>query len=88
VKELVVLAQEQGYLTYGDIKDALPDSVVSPTSWMDLHEKLPQFRNRVVDKAEVDAFKQPEPEEVERQVAPDNPRMFPVRMYSEADGDK
>src|SRR2546423_7476568 len=25
VKELVRLAQEQGYLTYGDINDALPD---------------------------------------------------------------
>ena len=30
VKELVRLAQEQGYLTYSDINDALPDSVVSP----------------------------------------------------------
>ncbi|HMJ89960.1 MAG TPA: RNA polymerase sigma factor region1.1 domain-containing protein, partial [Candidatus Acidoferrum sp.] len=29
VKELVRLAQEQGYLTYGDINDALPDNVVS-----------------------------------------------------------
>ena len=30
VKELVKLAQEQGYLTYTDINDALPDSVVTP----------------------------------------------------------
>ncbi len=30
VKELVRLAQEQGYLTYNDINDALPDGVVSP----------------------------------------------------------
>src|SRR3954467_12826108 len=29
VKELVRLAQEQGYLTYGDINDALPEAVVS-----------------------------------------------------------
>ena len=28
VKELLRLAQEQGYLTYNDINDALPDSVV------------------------------------------------------------
>src|SRR5689334_15934072 len=27
IKELVRLAQEQGYLTYGDINDALPDSL-------------------------------------------------------------
>src|SRR5678815_2861736 len=30
VKELVRLAQEQGYLTYNDINDALPDSMVNP----------------------------------------------------------
>src|SRR5438045_786850 len=30
VKELVRLAQEQGYLTYNDINEALPDSVTSP----------------------------------------------------------
>src|SRR5690242_2036993 len=30
VKELVRLAQEQGYLTYNDINDALPDNIVSP----------------------------------------------------------
>ncbi|HAV62483.1 MAG TPA: RNA polymerase subunit sigma, partial [Verrucomicrobiales bacterium] len=30
IKELVRLAQEQGYLTYGDINDALPENIVSP----------------------------------------------------------
>src|SRR5689334_16325827 len=29
VKELVRLAQEQGYLTYGDINDTLPDHVIA-----------------------------------------------------------
>ena len=29
IKELVKLAQEQGYLTYDDINDALPDSVMT-----------------------------------------------------------
>src|SRR5690349_3950752 len=29
VKELLRLAQEQGYLTYNDINDALPDTIVS-----------------------------------------------------------
>ena len=28
IKELVRLAQEQGYLTYNDINDALPDQLV------------------------------------------------------------
>src|SRR3974390_1234976 len=30
VKELVRLAQEQGYLTYNDINEALPEGPVSP----------------------------------------------------------
>src|SRR5437899_4205771 len=30
IKELVRLAQEQGYLTYGDINDALPDGAITP----------------------------------------------------------
>ena len=30
IKDLVRLAQEQGYLTYSDINDALPDRMVSP----------------------------------------------------------
>ena len=30
IKELVRLAQEQGYLTYNDINDALPDTMISP----------------------------------------------------------
>src|SRR5262249_38352122 len=30
IKELVRLAQEQGYLTYNDINEALPDNMASP----------------------------------------------------------
>ena len=30
IKELVRLAQEQGYLTYSDINDALPDGLIGP----------------------------------------------------------
>ena len=30
IKELVKLAKEQGYLTYGDLNDTLPDTITSP----------------------------------------------------------
>src|SRR5207244_9304037 len=30
IKDLVRLAQEQGYLTYGDINDGLPEGLISP----------------------------------------------------------
>jgi RNA polymerase primary sigma factor len=80
VKELVRLAQEQGYLTYNDINDALPDGVVSPDELDDLYSKLRNLEVEIVDQAEVDRVKQPEPDEDE-----DKGRLDilddPVRMY-------
>ena len=80
IKELVRLAQEQGYLTYGDINDALPDSVVTPEDLDDIYIKLRNLEVEIVDQAEVDRVKQPEPEEEE-----DKSRLDilddPVRMY-------
>ena len=80
VKELVRLAQEQGYLTYNDINDALPDHVVSPEELDELYIKLRNLDIEIVDQAEVDRVKQPEPEEEE-----DKSRLDilddPVRMY-------
>jgi RNA polymerase primary sigma factor len=80
VKELVRLAQEQGYLTYGDINDALPDGMISPDELDDLYSKLRNLEVEIVDQAEVDRVKQPEPDEEE-----DKGRMDilddPVRMY-------
>jgi RNA polymerase primary sigma factor len=80
VKELLRLAQEQGYLTYGDINDALPDGMVSPDELDDLYSKLRNLEVEIVDQAEVDRVKQPEPDEDE-----DKGRLDilddPVRMY-------
>jgi RNA polymerase primary sigma factor len=80
VKELVRLAQEQGYLTYGDINDALPDTIITPDELDDIYSKLRNLEVEIVDQAEVDRVKQPEPEEEE-----DKTRLDilddPVRMY-------
>ncbi|WCJ58577.1 RNA polymerase sigma factor RpoD [Fontisphaera persica] len=80
IKELVRLAQEQGYLTYNDINDALPDSVVSPEELDEIYTKLRNLEVEIVDQAEVDRVKQPEPEEDD-----DKNRLDilddPVRMY-------
>jgi RNA polymerase primary sigma factor len=80
VKELVRLAQEQGYLTYNDINDALPDGVISPDELDDLYSKLRNLEVEIVDQAEVDRVKQPEPEEDEDKVRLDI-LDDPVRMY-------
>ena len=80
IKELVRLAQEQGYLTYNDINDALPDSVINPEDLDDIYIKLRGLEVEIVDQAEVDRVKQPEVEEEE-----DKSRLDilddPVRMY-------
>jgi len=80
IKELVRLSKEQGYLTYGDINDALPESVVSAEELDDIYIKLRNLEVEIVDQAEVDRVKQPEQEEEE-----DKGRLDilddPVRMY-------
>src|SRR6266498_2197826 len=80
IKELVRLAQEQGYLTYNDINDALPDTMVTAEELDEIYIKLRNLEVDIVDQAEVDRVKQPEPEEEE-----DKSRLDilddPVRMY-------
>jgi len=80
VKELVRLAQEQGYLTYTDINDALPDGVISPDELDDLYGKLRNLEVEIVDQAEVDRVKQPEPDDDEEKTRMDI-LDDPVRMY-------
>src|SRR3989454_4428550 len=80
IKELLRLAQEQGYLTYNDINDALPDNIVTPEDLDEIYIKLRSLDVEIVDQAEVDRVKQPEPDEEE-----DKTRLDilddPVRMY-------
>jgi RNA polymerase primary sigma factor len=84
VKELVRLSKEQGYLTYNDINDALPDNVVSGDELDEIYTKLHNLDVEIVDQAEVDVVKQPEPEEEENK---EDSKMRldilddPVRMY-------
>jgi RNA polymerase primary sigma factor len=80
IKELVRLAQEQGYLTYGDINDALPDAPLTAENLDEIYIKLRNLEVEIVDQAEVDRVKQPEPEEEEEKVRLDI-LDDPVRMY-------
>jgi RNA polymerase primary sigma factor len=80
IKELVRLAQEQGYLTYGDINDALPDGVVTAEDLDEIYIKLRNLEIDIVDQAEVDRVKQPEQEEEDDKAKLDI-LDDPVRMY-------
>ena len=79
-KELVRLAQEQGYLTYNDINDILPEHLLSADDLDDIFSKLRHLEIEIVDQAEVDRIKQPEPEEEEKSSRLDI-LDDPVRMY-------
>jgi RNA polymerase primary sigma factor len=79
IKELLRLHQEQGYLTYNDINEALPDSLIGPEELDQIYVQLRNLDVEIVDQAEVDRVRQPEDEEEERSrldVLDD-----PVRMY-------
>jgi RNA polymerase primary sigma factor len=82
IKELVRLAQEQGHLTYNDINEALPDSVISPDELDEIYIKLRSLEVEIVDAAEVDRVKAVEAEEEEVE---EKGRLDilddPVRMY-------
>ena len=79
IKELVRLAQEQGYLTWGHQRSVARQR--RDTRELDeIYIKLRNLDLEIVDQAEVDRVKQPEPEEEE-----DKSRLDilddPVRMY-------
>ena len=79
IRELVRLAQEQGYLTYNDIHEALPTNIVTAHDLDEIYIKLRGLELEIVDQAEVDRVKQPGPEEEEKSrldILDD-----PVRMY-------
>ena len=80
IKELVRLAQEQGYLTYNDINEVLPESLINGEELDEVYVKLRNLEVEIVDQAEVDRVKQPEPEEDEEKVRMDI-LDDPVRMY-------
>jgi RNA polymerase primary sigma factor len=80
IKELIRLAQEQGYLTYGDINDALADTMMTPEDLDEIYIKLRSLEVEIVDQAEVDRVKQPEADDEDEKTRLDI-LDDPVRMY-------
>ena len=78
IKTLLGLQQENGYVTYDDINDILPDNL-SPDDLDELYTKLRSLDIEIVDQAEVERAKpapQEEDEEARLEILDD-----PVRMY-------
>jgi RNA polymerase primary sigma factor len=80
LKELVRLAHEQGYLTYSDITESLPEALVTPEVLDEIYGKLRGFDVEIVDQAEIDRGRQMEPDEEDEKTRLDI-LDDPVRMY-------
>ncbi len=83
IRELLVLAKEQGHLTYDDINDSLRETTVTPDELDHIYSKLNNLEVEIMDPAEGEGVKQPEAaeDEEEREKGRLDILDDPVRMY-------
>ncbi len=87
VRELIKLAKEQGYVTYDDLDEALPESVNDPDSIESVITQLRAVEIEIIDSSDVDRVKEVRKdgeEEEEKDEKPDSKLDIlddPVRMY-------
>ena len=82
IRELLVLAREQGHLTHDDIHEVVPDSNTAPEYLDQIYSKLHNLEVHIVDEVEIEPIKQVETEEEEeKQKGHLDILDDPVRMY-------
>lgn len=87
VRELIKLAKEQGYITYEDLDEALPEAINDPDSFESIMSQLRAVEIDIIESSEVDRVKdgkKDSEEEEEKDEKPDNKLDIlddPVRMY-------
>ena len=82
IKELIKIAKDQGFLTYDNINETLPESVISPDEFEGILILLRGMDIEVIESSEADDFKQKiEQEERARQQQRVDVLDDPVRMY-------
>jgi RNA polymerase primary sigma factor len=85
VKELLRLSQDQGYLTYDDINDALPDEFVTPEILDTIYSKLRGFEVEIVEAPDLERAKQQQQQHAEPEEEEETGRLDilddPVQMY-------
>ena len=83
VRELIHLSREQGYLTYKDIDDSLPDIANKPEELQNIISIFNNLEIKLLDSKEVEKFKKKK-EDAEEETARTNQSDMlddPVRMY-------
>lgn len=83
VRNLIRRSKEQGYLTYGDINDQLPDNVESASEIENVITILENLDIDIIDNEEVELYKQRLQEHSEEEVRTAQSDILddPVRMY-------
>ena len=86
LRELIKLAKEQGYLTFDDLNEALPDSVNEPDEMEAIFTRLRGMEIDIIDASQVDSYKdgKKDNEEEEEEDKADTKLDIlddPVRMY-------
>jgi len=86
LRELIKLAKEQGYLTFDDLNEALPDSVNEPDEMEAIFNRLRGMEIDIIDASQVDSYKdgKKDSEEDEEEDKADTKLDIlddPVRMY-------
>ena len=86
LRELIKLAKEQGYLTFDDLNEALPESVNEPDEMEAILNRLRGMEIDIIDASQVDSYKDgkkdsEEDEEEDKTDAKLDILDDPVRMY-------
>ncbi len=86
LRELIKLAKEQGYLTFDDLNEALPDNLNDPDEMETIMGRLRSMEIEIIEASDVDRFKdgkktEDQEEEEEKPEAKLDILDDPVRMY-------
>jgi RNA polymerase primary sigma factor len=85
LRELMKLAKEQGYLTFDDLNEALPDNINDPDEMETIMGRLRGMEVDIIDASDVDRYKdgkkEADEEEEEKPEAKLDILDDPVRMY-------
>ena len=85
LRELVKLAKEQGYITFDDLSEILPDSVNEPEEMDAIMTRLRAMEIDIIDSSEVDRYKDGQKAHDEEEEDKTDSKLDvlddPVRMY-------
>ena len=85
IRELIKLAKEQGYLTFDDLNEALPEGITDADELDAILTRLRRMEIDIIEASEVDSYKDGKKDPEEEEEEKPEPKLDilddPVRMY-------